>query len=356
MLTPRTRGRKLRLVAATLSSLGLVASGALGLVGRAGAASLADDRAKAKVLLEQINHMDGEVGLLGQRYDRAQITLDHYNNEIANTKALVAEIEGRVSRGTAQLRQDVVFAYVTNGASVASNPLFAGHATDIGATNVYTQLAAGDINATISSLKRDRIRLTLEKGILRAEDRHARNVARDMARSFHKAKLLQAQLDRTLAGVKGQIAADISAAEAAAQASSASQLSSAQPTSNFPAPPPDSKANIAVDFALSMVGVPYVWGGASRSGVDCSGLVMLAYQAAGIYLPHYSGAQYDDTERVPLWDIQPGDILFYGPGGDQHEAMYIGHGMMVEAPYTGAVVHITPVRLDYGFVGLGRPR
>ena len=166
----------------------------------------------------------------------------------------------------------------------------------------------------------------------------------------------QASLHNALSQVKGQIANFIAQAQAAAAARDASTLQSAQPTSNFPAPPPDSRANIAVDAALSYLGVWYQWGGASRYGVDCSGLVMLAYDAAGIYLPHYSGAQYDDTVPVPLYDIQPGDLLFYGYNGDEHVAMYVGHGDMIEAPYTGARVHITPIRLGYGFAGLRRPR
>lgn len=356
MPTPRIRGRRVRHAALLASSLAALLPSSVALVSPASASSLSNARQEATTLLNQINRIDGEVASLGQKYDRAQISLNHYNNEIANTKATVASIEGRVNKGVAQLRADAVFAYVTNGAALNANPIFSTHASDIGATNVYSQLAAGDINTAITSLKRLRIKLTLEKGILRAEDRHARNVARDQAHSYHKAKLLQAQLHQTLAQVKGRIATYVSEAEAAAQASSASQLSSAQPSSNFPPPPPDSKANIAVDAALTFLGVPYVWGGASRSGVDCSGLVMLAYDAAGIYLPHYSGAQYADTARVPLWDIQPGDLLFYGPGGDQHVAMYVGHGEMIEAPETGYTVHITPVRLYGGFVGLGRPR
>ena len=71
---------------------------------------------------------------------------------------------------------------------------------------------------------------------------------------------------------------------------------------------------------------------------------------------YYSGSQWDDTERVPLYDIQPGDLLFYGDDGDQHVAMYVGRGLMIEAPETGQVVHITPIRLGYGFAGLGRVR
>jgi cell wall-associated NlpC family hydrolase len=62
-----------------------------------------------------------------------------------------------------------------------------------------------------------------------------------------------------------------------------------------------------------------------------------------------------DSAPVPLSDLQPGDLLFYGPGGDEHVAMYIGGGQMVEAPYTGASVWIAPARFSGGFVGAGRP-
>jgi cell wall-associated NlpC family hydrolase len=85
-------------------------------------------------------------------------------------------------------------------------------------------------------------------------------------------------------------------------------------------------------------------------------LIMLAYEAAGIDFPHYSGAQYEDTQRVPLVDIEPGDLLFYGYDGDEHVAMYVGDGKMIEAEMTGTQVHVVPVRLGYGFFGLGRPR
>jgi cell wall-associated NlpC family hydrolase len=62
-----------------------------------------------------------------------------------------------------------------------------------------------------------------------------------------------------------------------------------------------------------------------------------------------------DSAPVPLSDLQPGDLLFYGPGGSEHVAMYIGGGQMIEAPYTGASVWITSARFGDGFVGAGRP-
>ncbi len=320
------------------------------------ASSISDARAQANVLLKRIDRINGHVELLGQKYDLSEIKLHRITNQIKDTKAYVATIRREVKTGNSQLRADAVFAYVTNGSSASSNPLFNTNASKLGATNVYNQLAEGDVGTTLANLKTYKIELTQERGILAVEVGHAASASRSAAATFHSSKVYQASLNSALHQVKGRIATFIAQAQAAAAAKSRVTLSSATNNGSYPAPPPDSKANVAIDAALGYVGVWYQWGGASRSGLDCSGLVMLAYDAAGVYLPHYSGAQYADTERVPLYDIQPGDLLFYGYDGDQHVAMYLGGGRMIEAEMTGTQVHVVPVRLGYGFFGLGRVR
>ena len=321
-----------------------------------GASTISNARAKAATLYKQIQSINARVGVLGQKFDEVHVKLQRINNEIVNTKSVVAQIQRNVTQGNTQLRADAVFAYVTNGAAASNNPLFSSDATKVGATNVYNQLATGNITTTLAGLKNYKIRLTQERSILASEDRQAADATRSAAKAYHEAKLLQAALQQALGQVKGQIAYFIRQQEAAAAAQSTGALKNAHPVAGFPAPAPNSRANVAIRAALSFIGVPYVWGGASRSGVDCSGLVMLAYEAAGISLPHYSGAQFADTVRVPLYDLQPGDLLFYGYNGDEHVSIYLGHGEMIEAPETGYRVHVTPVRLGYGFVGAGRPR
>lgn len=131
----------------------------------------------------------------------------------------------------------------------------------------------------------------------------------------------------------------------------------------YTAPPSSSGGGAAVEAAESQLGVPYVWGGTSprgspgdpSGGFDCSGLTQWSWEQAGVDMAHYSGAQMAATTPVPVNDLQPGDLLFYGPGGSEHVAMYVGGGTMIEAPYTGAVVWLTSVRLGDGFVGAGRP-
>jgi len=109
--------------------------------------------------------------------------------------------------------------------------------------------------------------------------------------------------------------------------------------------------------AGSQMGVPYSWGGgnavgpsrgidsgAGTTGFDCSGLILYAFAGVGIKLPHYSGAQYDLGRKIPTSQARRGDVIFYGPGGAQHVALYLGNGQMLEAPYTGSTVKVSPVR------------
>ncbi|WP_407661858.1 NlpC/P60 family peptidoglycan endopeptidase RipA [Mycolicibacterium chlorophenolicum] len=108
---------------------------------------------------------------------------------------------------------------------------------------------------------------------------------------------------------------------------------------------------------MSQLGVPYSWGGGNASGpsrgidsgagtvgFDCSGLMLYMFAGVGIKLDHYSGSQYNAGRKVPSAQMRRGDMIFYGPNASQHVAMYLGNGQMLEAPYTGSVVKISPVR------------
>ena len=106
-------------------------------------------------------------------------------------------------------------------------------------------------------------------------------------------------------------------------------------------------ASTAIATAQSYLGVPYVWGGESYGGVDCSGLTMLAWGSAGVDLPHLSRAQYGYGTHVPISSMEAGDLIFWSSNGTQsgiyHVAIYLGGGQMIEAPTFGVPVRITGV-------------
>jgi cell wall-associated NlpC family hydrolase len=105
-----------------------------------------------------------------------------------------------------------------------------------------------------------------------------------------------------------------------------------------------------VDLAMSMLGTPYAWGGAGPGGFDCSGLVMWAFAQQGVTLPHFTGSQFKLGQPVSAANMKKGDVVFteFKKGVPQHEGMYAGGGMVVEAPHTGDKVKTVPF---FQFVG-----
>lgn len=109
-----------------------------------------------------------------------------------------------------------------------------------------------------------------------------------------------------------------------------------------PAPAGGGDRAVVVQAALTQVGSSYVWGGAAPGGFDCSGLVMWAFQQAGISLPHSSQALAQGGQPVALSDLQPGDVLtFYSDAS--HTGIYVGDGMMIHSSTYGVPVRVVPM-------------
>jgi cell wall-associated NlpC family hydrolase len=116
---------------------------------------------------------------------------------------------------------------------------------------------------------------------------------------------------------------------------------------------PTVRAQTAVNTALAQIGDPYAWGAAGPSAFDCSGLTEYAYRAAGVSLPHSSGAQSTMGTPVAYSDLRPGDLVFfYSPVS--HVAMYIGNGEIVQATTSGHPVAVTKLAYMPGYVGARR--
>ncbi|MDQ6839062.1 MAG: NlpC/P60 family protein [Actinomycetota bacterium] len=128
------------------------------------------------------------------------------------------------------------------------------------------------------------------------------------------------------------------------------------PTAPSPPPAPPSGVSAAIAYAYAQIGKPYQWGGAGPSSFDCSGLVMEAYQAAGIGFDHLAQDRYNSTARVAINALRPGDLVFFGSPADvYHVGIYVGGGSMVDAPHAGADVRVEGIYWSDLFAG-GRVR
>ena len=135
------------------------------------------------------------------------------------------------------------------------------------------------------------------------------------------------------------------AAQAAAAAAAALARQSATPPMSAVGAGGARAAQIAVQWAYRELGKPYVWGAAGPDSFDCSGLTQYVYGKAGIYLPHYTGDQWNVGRHVSRAELRPGDLVFYF-SDLHHMGIYIGGGRVLHAPHTGDVVKISPLDMD----------
>ncbi len=347
--------------------------------------AISDAKAKAAAIEAQLTQAQNEMSALSQQYDAAQYHLTQINSSIATTKANVAADEQQVANDRATLSKAAVANYISDGTAASQNPIFSGNERSLGATTTYNKIAEGDISLAVDNLHSAENSLNSQVTQLQGEQAQAQaavtteqNAVAQNAQAIQSQKNALSQENGQIASlIQAQQAAEAAAAAKAAQARQAAAAAAAATVRAVPAssargaaapaalsqaaPPPSSPGGAgAVQAAMSQLGVPYVWGaespkGSASPGFDCSGLTAWSWGQVGVGLPHYSGAQMGNSTPVPISDLQPGDLLFYGPGGSEHVAMYVGPGTMIEAPYTGASVWTTGLRLGGSFVGAGRP-
>jgi cell wall-associated NlpC family hydrolase len=389
--------------------LAVAAAGAL-VLGATGSPVQADevDDAQARVeqLADEIERLGEEVDRLGEDYVTALYEQDLATKAVADAQASVAAKQAALDELQGQLSVVAVNAFVSGGttSTFASMLASSGGISDEAQREHLTQVAldAGaestdELDALVADLEDEQDRLEREQA--RAEEltrqvESARQSADGKVAEYQQAladaevelgAALQAEQERREAAALAEAQAQAAAAAAAAatpstgstggatatvprgrgdsgattgtdtSGSSGSESSGSGSTVTTPsAPPPSSKAGIAVQAALSQQGVGYRYATAEPGvAFDCSGLTSWAWGRAGVYLPHQSRAQYASVPHVSKDEAQPGDLVFYGsPIG--HVGIYLGGGQLVHATRPGDVVKVAAVRWS-SVVGVGRP-
>ena len=283
--------------------------------------------ARARVLSNQINTLDEE-------YNGLRIQLTQARTEAKVAQRTYAEDLVRLGAGQVSVGQLAAQSYMNGGLDTTLEMLTSSSPqTVIDRAAIMQQLQQengdkiGQLAAAVAAAQRAR-ETARQQGVLAA--RLAAQMAVKQQAAQKKINLLNSAVFAKAMAVFNQ--------------------TGKYPTINLPTA--NTIGAQALQYALSRRGDPYVWGAAGPNAFDCSGLVLWAYAQVGISLPHFTGDQWNMGVHVSRADLQPGDLVFfYADIG--HVGLYIGNGLMVDAPDFGETVQVQPVMWDV-YVGAVR--
>jgi peptidoglycan DL-endopeptidase CwlO len=335
------------------------------------------ERAHAQSVLAQIDQIGRNLETVVQEYDGAKLELQRVKGSLLRNEYQLQIARANFRAAQKRLMARLYSLYV-NGAPSTVDVLAGAHSisqlidrsesaqvlsnqdAELGKQALSFERTVQQRERQLQALKRKREATVASLASKKHEITWALARQKRLLASIHSSiKQLQAQeaaRERRLrAAAEARLRAEAAAREAAARAAAAQAQ---QPTTVVPPPVsipvgnPGAGHPQAASIALRYLGVPYVWGGASPSGFDCSGLVMYVYAQLGISLPHYTVAQWNATLPISQSQMLPGDLVFFNGLG--HVGIYIGNGQFVNAPHTGSVVRIDSLSSFGGFDGARR--
>ncbi|WP_312459157.1 NlpC/P60 family protein [Proteiniclasticum sp.] len=153
-----------------------------------------------------------------------------------------------------------------------------------------------------------------------------------------------ARLEAERRAEAARLEAERQAQQAQNNSSNSQQPAPSKPSTPSVSAPASASAQAVLNYAYKFIGTPYVWGGSTPSGFDCSGFTSYVFRNFGINLPRVSRSQATVGTKVAYADLQPGDLVFFGSGSISHVGIYIGNGNMVDSPRPGKSVGITNMR------------
>jgi cell wall-associated NlpC family hydrolase len=317
-------------------------------------------RAEAQSVLAQIQEIDGQLSHAIESYNLANVKLDGIRADLKTNSQHLKIAKTSLKAAQGHLSERLVALYKSGSGGGTIEVLLGAKSIDdlLNRLDAVDRVSEQDARV-LREVKSFRAQVIERKGRLERAQKAQVQVVADKAAQRSSIEGQLAERQRLLSSIKDQIAS-LQAAEqrrqerlaAQAQARFRAAQAVAAPTEAAPealvesdspaeavAPAPEARYGGVVGIAMQYLGVPYVWGGASPSGFDCSGFIMYVYSQVGVSLPHHAASQYGMGSAVSRDQLAPGDLVFFNGLG--HAGIYIGGGQFIHAPHTGDVVKIS---------------
>ncbi len=276
-----------------------------------------------KATLAEANKLSLQIDSLGQQYDGLKIQLKQAKADVILAKESAARDLRLLAQDQSAVGAIAVEGYMTEGMNPSLQLLQSSSPQNL--------LNRASIMTQIQQENGAKLRLVETAATAAARAQEA------AVQEQQRARTLSAQLAKKVAAIQRK--ESFFNSQAYKQAEAIFQRTGQYPNIKLPG---NSVGVQALREALTRRGYPYVWGAAGPNAFDCSGLVVWAYAQIGISLMHYTGDLWNEGEHVSRSELQPGDLVFFYPG-IEHVGIYIGNGLLIDAPTFGQVVQVQPM-------------
>ena len=308
----------------------IVAGSIAGLQTPAGAAPIDDKREQAAALQDQIEATDLEIGALGEKLHAAEARRDAAQQEVDAAEQQTARAKQEVEQILDMVRENLASLYRRSTSGARISVLDFGESADLLKRGRYVEAQSARDDKLIDQLENAQDDLAVQRSEAARTRDDAATEREQIATATNALETARAGQQALLDQVTGELAAAVEA-ERARRAETTRARFSGPPV---PAPdvgPPNGSASQAIAYARAVIGAGYSKNPRMGPTYDCSGLTTMAWRAAGVSIPTVSNTQYAGLPHVPLNAVQPGDLIFWGPGGSAHVALYIGGGQIIDA-------------------------
>ena len=349
-------------------------------------ADSASDKVKIQQVQTQRNDLENKVEMMDNQIEKIMSIIDINENNITKTQKDIKQDQIYIAKAEADIKEEqIIFdkrmrVMYMNGSSGYLDIILSSNGIDdfISRVENVKKIINFDQNV-INDLKAKEVEINLKKAVLDKENTKLLSLRVDNKKklaTLTKQKSDQAVLvaklnaqedqysaqlvtDQATEARQAAIAKQAAIARKAAAANivalqkirNAASISSKTTTTTRITPSRGGavfSSNSVIQYASNFLGIPYVWGGTSPSGFDCSGFTQYVFAHFGVNLPRVSEDQQNVGTLVSRADLQPGDLVFFGTPA-HHVGIYVGNGNMINAPHTGAVIRVQSLNSDFTY-------